>query len=194
MSRIPLNLLESKPLLAAPEVLHTVPVLYHPQQMDGWCWAATLEMVVESLTFQDVAQCTFADLQFQRDDCCPNNPECDQGVALQEFPGILMNWGISADYEQRPLNFDELEGEIAAGRPVIYNLLFVDGTTHTGVVSGTYEDDDTGAQFVYFLDPDAAFFQELGRPPLGWIPYADLLNAYGLPGNWYETLWQIRLG
>jgi hypothetical protein len=150
-------------------------------------------MIVEALTFQDVQQCTFANLEFQRDDCCPTNPACDQGAAFLAFPGILLNWGINADFEPRPLNFDELEGEIAAGRPVIYNILFVDGTTHTGVCSGTYEADD-GQQFVYFLDPDAAFFHEWGRAPHGWIPYADLLNGYGLPGNWFETLWQIRVG
>ncbi|MDY7093686.1 MAG: papain-like cysteine protease family protein [Acidobacteriota bacterium] len=193
MSRIPLSLLETQPVLATLDEMHIVPIIYHDQLMDGWCWAATLEMVVDSLTLEDVAQCTFANLEFQRDDCCPTNPECDQGVALQEFPGILMNWGINADYEQRPLNFDELKGEIAAGRPVIYSILFVDGTTHTGIVSGTFEPDD-GEQLVYFLDPDAAFFREWGRPPEGWITYTSLLNGYGLPGNWYETVWQIRKG
>ena len=194
MSRIPLSLQKD---LAPPESVGSmtevnIPVPYRPQLLDGWCWAATIEMIVLTLTGQDVQQCQLANLEFQRNDCCPTNPQCDYGVALTSFAGILMNWGIDSQLIEYPLSFEEVQQQIANDYPIIYNLTFQGDVYHTGIIADAHQD-QYGNQWVYFLDSDLVFFQHLGRAPYGWVAYAYILNAYGLPGNWTETIFNIQL-
>lgn len=194
MSRIPANFLETSP---APEpdgpIAAGVPVPYRNQLMDGWCWAATIEMIVLALARQDIAQCQLANMEFQRDDCCPTNPACNMGAPLTSFAGILLNWGIDSNLIDVPLDFGDVQQQVDAGQPIIYNLTFADGTSHTGVIANAFEDSN-GDQWVYFLDSDEEFFRQWGRAPFGWVPFAFILNAYGFPGNWTETILNIRLG
>jgi hypothetical protein len=160
--------------------------------MDGWCWAATIEMIVLALTGQDVQQCQLANLEFQRNDCCPINPQCDQGVALASFGGILMNWGIASQLIENPLIFGEVQQQIVNGCPIIYNLTFQGNVHHTGIIADAQQDRN-GDQWIYFLDSDLVFFQHWGRAPYGWVPFAYILNAYGFPGNWTETILNIQM-
>lgn len=167
-----------------------VAVTYHAQRMDGWCWAAALQMAIESVTGNNIAQCTLANLEFQRDDCCPTNPACDMGAPLTSFAGILLTWGLDSDLIDRPLFFDDVLAQVNAGKPIIYNITFSEGTLHTGVIANAgYA--PNGEEYVYFLDPDQDFFNQWGRAPYGWVPYAWVLNGYGLGGNWTDTVFNI---
>ncbi|HEX6368962.1 MAG TPA: papain-like cysteine protease family protein [Longimicrobium sp.] len=175
-------------------VVAAVTVPYFPQLMDNWCWAATIEMVVAAIAGQNPRQCVLANQEFQREDCCPTKPACDQGAPLTSFAGILMNWGIDSRRINRPLLFNDVLQQVNAGRPIIYNLTFTvqnDEVYHTGIIANAYQASN-GDQYVFFLDSDEKFFQAAGRDPYGWVKYADILNAYGYPGNWTDTIYDIH--
>lgn len=171
-----------------------IDVPYRAQQYDEWCWAATLQMIVLTLTGQDVAQHVFAKLEHQCSQCDGSNPhaECRDGADVKSLAGLLLSFGLHGDRVGNLVEFGVLEKQIAAGQPVIYNITFQGGVDHAGIVAGTRKKNDQ--QEVYFIDPDRSFFDQANRPFRGWIAFNDLMNGYGLPGNWSDTVLNIHLG
>ncbi len=164
-----------------------IQVPYRAQLYDEWCWAAALQMIVLAVRGIDVPQHTFANIEYQCSGCDGSNKKavCRQGCDVKSISLVLFNWGIKAKRGDYPVEFEVLEQQIKAGRPVIYNITFFDDTEHLGVLAGTRTKNEE--QEVYVLDPDQSFFDALKVPHEGWIPYAALLNGYGLKGNWADT-------
>ena len=150
------------------------PVPYYKRENSEWCWAATMKSVIEAITQGALKpeQCQLANIAFNRSDCCkqPTPQGCLQGC--DDFSTLLFQVaGISSSPVQRPLNFDE----IPDNRLVIYQIVFSNGITHSGIISGKRI--SGGNQQVYFLDPDEDFFQQLGMPAEGWVDYSWVLNG-----------------
>lgn len=85
-------------------------VVLRPQETANWCWAATTQMVTETLG-ENIAQCDMANLRFNRNDCCssgcPQNPACN-------MPGWTMftEYGYTIDSSGTPLSWQSIKDEI----------------------------------------------------------------------------------
>ncbi len=94
-------------------------VTLRPQETNNWCWAASTQMVTESLG-ENIAQCDMANKRFNRNDCCtsgcPKNPACNK-------PGWTMfsQYGYDFDNSSTPLTWDQIKHQICKEkRPMAY--------------------------------------------------------------------------
>lgn len=187
---IPETVSPAAALYATPKVeiaAQFVNVPYMAQQMSKWCWAATVQMIVMALQQQEPRQCVLANYELQRNDCCPTNQVCN--VGSDDITGLLMTFGISSKRMQYNPPFEKIVALTEAGRPLVYQLLFAGGDTHVAIISGAAETEE--GQWVYFLDPDAEFFQQQNRAPYGWVPFEYILGGYNAGGNWLTTWYDI---
>jgi len=139
-----------------------------PQEQDGWCWAASAQMVLEKLG-NTVGQCEQADKQLGRRDCCEVPLQCNTGgwPHFEEF-------GFDCDTTQSfALSWEVLKRQIDCDTtPFCMTWRWIEGddpsdtSGHVMVVSG-YKIDG-GRQMVKILDPDRFFTH---TPISGWIPY-----------------------
>lgn len=174
----------------------TIGVGYRQQERDAWCWAAAAEMVLNTaLQSGSPRQCEIVNLGLGRDDCCsPGNALCDRGYG--DFHRLFTAHQVQCDSVPQPFEFADLRVQIDANKPLVYSLGFgsdeQDG--HTGVIGG-YAVGGDGKYWVYFLDPDSVFFGDFGYRPHGWIPYAGLVRAFGIPhGSWVDTWYNLQGG
>jgi hypothetical protein len=109
-------------VLCSPPAESILKVSLHPQHAENWCWAASLQMILEYLgqPSNNVEQCVQANVKFSRNDCCPPNNqsiplECDR-TAWPAFENYSNQNGVKFQYKvtsNAPLDKDVLEKQLA---------------------------------------------------------------------------------
>lgn len=130
--------------------LVVLPMTLYAQQTNLWCWAASGEMIMTYLGADvDVSQCTQANDDQNRADCCNNFQNCAQtGWPVFDdygFNFVWTNWGTALTYNQLKTQFQN-------NRPVGFAWGWSAGGGHYMTARGVYTDGN-GDQFVYVLDP-----------------------------------------
>lgn len=167
------SLFKPGPGAAPPPASRVLAVKLRPQLRTNWCWAASGEMVMETLG-HDVSQCVQADDMFGKA-CCPSNEVCnEQGCPDQDLCNDTA-WPRLDKYSftfkrtnSAALDWDQVLQEIGVrGVPIAFTWLFPDGTGHMMVLKG-YSTVD-GVNYVYVDDPWYA--PEPGKPNQGREEY-----------------------
>lgn len=130
----------------AEEILVTLDVPLYAQQTDMWCWAASGEMIMGHLGV-NVSQCTQANAQFGRADCCTNFENCDDG-GWPEFDKYDFFFRGKAD----PLTFVHLTAQMTNNKPVGFVWEWTAGGAHYMVIRGVFQN-AAGSQFLHVNDP-----------------------------------------
>lgn len=120
-----------------------LPVPYHNQLQDNWCWAACCQMLLGFFGRADVPQCRMASAQFSLDCCVARCPDdCDVGCFPHDAYGrYAIEVGDLVDRTDRA----DLDGELDAGRPIeVYFVRSDNESAHVALVvgrngNGTYE-------------------------------------------------------
>ena len=156
-------------------------VPYYAEAEDNWCWLTSSQMVIDAVlgayedpvagnpSYAATAECGNANLdQALRGgwgpwgsliDCCVavtfnSNGPCNRGG---DAGNILADHGIQASYSSSAASFGTLQSEIAAGRPVPFDINWNDGSgSHIMVVTGT-EVDSANNQWVLVNDPKPGY-------------------------------------
>jgi hypothetical protein len=159
----------------------TLPVPWYPSAQLEWCWAACAQMLAYFFQNQLTDQCNFANLLFPGQDCCAAPAACDQPVDLSAVTKLFPAFGKSADFQPNPIEFEDIQTEITAGRPVQVGYQWSTQGNHVAVIAGVSE--DNVGPLVYVNDPDPQFGN-------GWVYFSNLKVAYG-HGTWQWT-WMIN--
>jgi hypothetical protein len=160
-------------------------VPYYPEAEGDWCWLTSTQMIIDSVlgAYEDPSpgnpgyatsmECSNANLEQEYRggwgangafvDCCQNISYDSTGPCNR--PGneanVFADHGIVAPWSTTPASFGTLQGEIAAGRPVGFDIKWNDGSgQHMEVVTGT-EVDSAGNQWVLVNDPKPAYEYEI---------------------------------
>jgi hypothetical protein len=125
-----------------------------PQETNNWCWAATTEMIAETMGVS-LDQCDLANDRFGRTDCCegscPKNDDCN-------MPGWTMftETGATYDSSSTPLSWNALKEEIYCdGKPMAYAYgPKSGGVGHVLVIYGYAELGSSGSmRYLFLKDP-----------------------------------------
>jgi Papain-like cysteine protease AvrRpt2 len=155
---------------------------WYPSAQEEWCWAACAQMLAYYFQNALTDQCTFAKLLFPGTDCCGAPAACDQPIDLSNVTALFPSFGKSATFLSAPIEFGDIQSEIAAGRPVQVGYQWSTQGNHVAVIAGVSEDNI--GPLVYVNDPDPQFAN-------GWVYYSNLKLAYGL-GTWQWTWTSIQ--
>ncbi len=162
-------------LVAVPEV---------EQEKTNWCWAASMQAVLD-VYGTTVTQCQEANWLFSRSDCCSLGT-CNSGTFPEDQVDILDHWGLSSTLDYSTLTWNQLKAEIDAGRPVSIGFSWCSGGGHSLVIYGFSEVDGTPVtQNVGYMDP--WFGEGYNVAEYDWV-------VGGCPGdhNWYRTIYNIH--
>ena len=133
-----------------PPSSNRLPVLYHRQGGDNWCWAASGQMIMEFL-HTSVSQCDQANGFLRNTPCCDND-----GKGLHcDHPGWPRFGRYGFDYKttSTALTWEQLKHEIyCEQRPVATAREFLDGSSHMVVIVGY--DENYGKRDLFIADPD----------------------------------------
>lgn len=137
---LPVEPLEPRPPVVRCQVPATAsqPTPLRPQETNMWCWAASGQMVMETLG-RTVRQCTQANNRLGRNDCCnsPTPQDCIKG-GWPEF----QKYGFSFSMTQgAPLSWAALQRQLARGEscrnaPVAFSWGWTGGGGHMMVAKG----------------------------------------------------------
>jgi hypothetical protein len=122
------------------------------QEQDQWCWAGCARAVFLYYG-QDVAQCTVADYNWGRADCCtsPTSPACNNWTYLiPNVQNILSHWSVDSSALWSSTSFNTVRSEINSDRPVWVRWGWSGGGGHFVVIRGY--NDDSGNKVLY-MDP-----------------------------------------
>jgi len=126
------------PVACSPAAQSHVAVTLRPQQTDMWCWAASGQMVMEYLG-HPVQQCTQANNEFGRTDCCNSPtpgacvnggwPEFDKyGFTFKRTSGAALSWN--------DLRAELSDSQGCGRRPVAFSWHWLGGGGHMMVAIG----------------------------------------------------------
>ena len=136
------------------DMVSTRHVNLRSQETANWCWAATTEMVAETLG-QSLDQCELANDRFGRTDCCegscPKNDDCN-------IPGWTMftETGATLSTSSTPLSWTAIKEQVYCDdKPMAYAYgPKTGGVGHVLVIYGYAELGTTGSTRHLFLkDP-----------------------------------------
>jgi hypothetical protein len=159
------------PAAAAAPASVSLPVPYVKQEQTEWCWAACTQMVSRWLGVADVPQCELANFLHGQTNCCvkPSSDTCNQPAPLNGVMPVYRHVGVKGIGPDRPLLFNTLVAELAAGRAVEVAFAWFGGGGHVVVVYG--------------YDPEGQFAVRDPWFGSGSVTYLDLFSAYG-NGRW----------
>ena len=155
---------------------------WYPSAQQEWCWAACAQMLAYYFKNVLTDQCKFANLLFAGQDCCGNPDSCDQPIDLNEVTALFPSFGKSATFLPYAIEFEDIQTEITAGRPVQVGYQWSTPGNHVAVIAGVSQ--DATGPLVYVNDPDPQFAN-------GWVYYSNLKLAYG-HGTWQWTWSSIQ--
>ena len=152
-----------------------LPIVQRGQHTTQWCWAASAQMVMESLG-KHVRQCDQANAEFGRADCCqtPTRAACIDGgwPQFQRFNFTALTTSNAA------LSWDQLRTEIALGRvPFTFSWHYIGGGGHMLVAKGFKTID--GVKYVTIVDPMPVDIGDTRD-----ITYDSYVTSYG--GHWND--------
>lgn len=132
-----------------PPLTQTRAVTLRGQEQSNWCWAASGQMVMNTLG-ASVTQCDEVNRRYGRTDCCntPTPSACNQtGWPEPDRYGFTFRTTSDA-----PLTWAQVKEEIhCGGRPFAFSWHWPGGTGHMMVVTG-YKT-DMGTNYMYVSDP-----------------------------------------
>lgn len=124
-------------LTAAQAQIKILQVALQPQETSEWCWAASGQMLMDSLGPRDVPQCYQANQEFGRSDCCscptPSacvNPGWPQ-MSTWNYNSSSTNWGT-------PLSWGAVMGQINNNTPFMFSWAWNGGGGHAMVAKGFF--------------------------------------------------------
>jgi hypothetical protein len=161
-----------------------VPVPEIEQEKSNWCWAASMQAILEVYS-TSVTQCQEANWLFSRSDCCLPG-FCNSTTSPGQQQDILDNWGLSSELDYTSLTWNELITEIDADRPVSIGFEWCTGGGHSLVIAGFCELDGTpSTQLVLYMDP--WFGEGYNLADYDWV-------VGGCPDDheWYRTIYEIQ--
>lgn len=133
----------------APGLIGSQPVTLRAQETSMWCWAASGQMVMNSLG-TNVSQCDEANKRFNRTDCC-NNPvpnACING-GWPEFEKYGFSFKTTSD---APLSWSDIKKQIyCEKKPFTFSWHWNGGGGHMMVLIGYVTID--GVNYVTINDP-----------------------------------------
>lgn len=150
------------------------------QEQTEWCWSAT---TVSITLYYDApstwTQCTLANNQLGRTDCCTagNSAPCNEAWYP---PTALTATGHFAQTKSGRLSFSELCTQIDEHRPISVNLQWYPANSggHNLAIDGYESGDDSGRPLISIKDP-------------WWGPstqdYEAFPGSYNGGAAWYET-------
>jgi Papain-like cysteine protease AvrRpt2 len=144
-------------------------IRYIAQTEDNWCWAACAAMLFTRPGETQSGQCDIASTHLGRT-CCPSPhapSACNQGAWPHlAYPPL----GIPTTFIQAPLSRQDLQAQLAAGRPVEVCYLWSGGSsTHVALIVG-----ENGSGDFEVFDPSYG---------AGSRSFSQIASAYGL-GSW----------
>jgi len=148
------------------------------QQGDNWCWAAVGVGVVHFYKpASNLNQCTLANHQLGRDDCCslPLSDGCDR--PYRPLQKLLKRVGHLARRNAGSIKFNKVCAEIKNNRPVAAHIIWDGGGGHFVVLAGF----DSNLRKVLIRDP---LFADT------WMDYDIFRTQYQGEGRWtisYKT-------
>jgi hypothetical protein len=162
--------------------LGTKYVRLRPQETANWCWAATTQMVTETLG-EFIEQCEEANLRFNRNDCCtsgcPKNPSCN-------MPGWTMftEYGYTFDNSGTPLSWQQITSQICqTKKPMAYAYgPQSGGVGHIVVIYGFIEDGPNRSLLI--SDPWAPCAGQIRV-----LPYAEYTNS--MTTNHWASMYNV---
>lgn len=161
---------------AAPVSERVLPIRFHPQHTQVWCWAATIAMVAEYLKAFPLEDCVVLSEYDARlgglGVCCAQPGFCNRTGQVQEMGAIIGNiFGLQGQHFSRPLSYADIVSQINNQHPMIAALT----TGYSGhvVVLAGYRAPNT----VVVLDPLYGQYD---------VAY-DVLLANWTYGRWTET-------
>lgn len=117
-----------------PPTSHFLSVPLLPQQTSMWCWAASSRMVMRFVDPAiNAAQCSQANINFGRSDCC-NNPtpqDCINGGWQ-----VFNNFGFTFTSQNNALSWNQLTNLLSQGKPVMFAWAWNGGGGHMMVARG----------------------------------------------------------
>ncbi len=154
------------------------------QEKSNWCWAASMQAVLE-VYGTNVTQCQEANWLFGHNDCC-NAGNCNWATSGQQQQDVLDHWGLTSTLIQNTLTWNQLKTEIDAGRPINIGFSWCGGGGHSLNIYGFSEVDGTPVKHnVGYMDP--WFGEGYNVAEYDWV-------VGGCPGDhtWYRTLYDIH--
>lgn len=161
-----------------------VPIREIEQEKTNWCWAASMEAILE-MDGTTVTQCQEANWLWSRTDCC-NPTTCNWGTSPEDQRDILDHWGLTSTLVYNSLTWNQLKGEIDAGRAISIGFAWCSGGGHSLVIYCFSEIDGTPVtRNVGYMDP--WFGEGYNVAEYDWV-------VGGCPGNhdWYRTIYDIH--
>ena len=162
-----------------PRLRTLLPVRLRPQETEGWCWAASVEMILNYFGAA-FSQCDIANKQFSTERCCPDPPGEYRGGAWPEFE----KFGFTCKTTQTALSWGVVSGEIRAGRPFVFCRRWDGGQYHLMVVSGCYLT-ATGRRYIQIHNPSPP-----GVGGIHKVPYRQYVHGNGFAHE--RTYYEIR--
>jgi hypothetical protein len=178
---MPLRVTNGKAITPAPPPLgaRVLNVPWVKQEQTQWCWAACAWMVTHFYGNSTVRQCDFVNWLFGLSDCCSagSTSLCNRACAVADVCRVYNAFGVQCYSGSGTISQGAIQLEIDQSRPFEPGIAWTGGGGHVVIVLGYYDDGK-----VHVNDP------WYGQ---GAIPYADLVNAYGL-GTWFWTFTNLR--
>lgn len=176
IARILLVVLCALACLGAAAPTRELPIRFHRQHTQVWCWAATIAMVMEYVTGKSLEDCQVLAAYDRslngRGLCCQQPATCNRRGSTMEMAHIMENlFGLRGVYLRRALTFQEIKNQIDSNRPIIAGMHHQQGG-HVVVISGY----GPGEKLVV-LDPLNGKYQ---------ADYSTLKQSL-LTGSWLET-------
>lgn len=164
------------PGLAPP--LPQLPVPYHQQLQNNWCWAACCQMVFDYYRTNNLQQCDLASRQFGQVCCAnPSGTACDAG----EWPdSVYPTYNMGFTRLNSSMTLAAVTAELLNQRPVeVYYAWAGGGGAHVALITGVFDNND-----VWVHDPWPAYGS--GRRAFSFV-----LSAYNM-GSWAISYSDIR--
>lgn len=178
---MPLRVTKGKTIVPAPPPLgaRVLNVPWIKQEQTQWCWAACADMVLHYYGNINVRQCDLANWLFGLSDCCsvPSSSLCNRPCQVADVCRVYNAFGLRCYSASGTISQGAIQLEIDQGRPIEPGIAWNGGGGHVVIVRGYYDDGK-----IHVNDPWYGH---------GAIPYADLVNAYGL-GTWFWTFTDLR--
>ncbi len=157
------------------------------QETNMWCWAASMEAVLDVFGI-DVSQCEEANWLFSRTDCCsPVVPgDCIHGARGGEQKAVLDHWGLASTLVYSTITWSQLKTEIKASRPINMGWSWCTLGGHSLDIYGFSEVKDGTVKYnVWYMDP--WYGEGYNVAEYSWV-------VGGCPGDhtWYRTIYNIH--
>lgn len=171
-----------------PEIIGSVSNTLRPQETANWCWAATTQMLAESVGIT-VSQCELANHSFGKTNCCnPQNPGSDcpktndcntPGWPMLDYAGVKFSESSSA------ISWNSIKAQIyCVKKPMGYAYGTPGVVGHVVVIKGYIT--VGGTNYVVLNDPWGPC---TGQQRL--ITYAEYENPAGSATHW-NTWYNIQ--